>query len=214
VALQLVAVVAPDDRVRAAEALAAGADLLGGTVGDDPGVLPEVASGAGVGLDLHAGAVTGALLDRLAGFPQPIAVGHLLAPGVREERLAEAGVAVVVAPGRRCPPGALRRLLDAGVTVAAGSDHVRDHVHPLGRLDPLETAGHLVTAGLTAHEALAAVSGSARRVLGLPVLGVDEVVLIDACSPAEAIAAMPGGRVVSRDGQVVASTALEAWVAA
>ena len=91
--------------------------------------------------------------------------------------LAEAGVAVVTLPqtnlflqGRAHPVAtprgltALRPLLDAGVTVAAGGDNLQDPFNLVGRGDPLEAASLLVAAGhLLPEEALAAVSGSARR---------------------------------------------------
>ena len=216
---------------RAAEALARGADALGGAPrsGRELDALLSVAAEAGVDVDLHVDADTlPLLLDRVAdGFPGVVVAAHLTGVGelpVREqawlaERLAAAGVAVVLAPSadlrQRVRGASARLLLDAGVLVAAGADHARDAVHRTGRLDPLETAGLLVAAhGLAPHEALAAVSGSARRLLGLPALGRDEVVVIAACSPGEAIAAAPAERVVSRLGQVVASAALEAWVIA
>ena len=54
---------------------------------------------------------------------------------------------------------ALRRLLDAGVRVAAGADNVRDPFNPVGRSDALETASLLVTAGhLSLEEAVTAVT--------------------------------------------------------
>ena len=62
---------------------------------------------------------------------------------------------------------AVRALIDAGVTVAAGADNVRDPFNPTGRLDPLETASLLITAGhLDPEEALNAVSGAARSLDG------------------------------------------------
>ena len=63
---------------------------------------------------------------------------------------------------------ALRPLLDAGVTVAAGGDNLQDPFNLVGRGDPLEAASLLVAAGhLLPEEALAAVSGSARAAMGL-----------------------------------------------
>ena len=95
--------------------------------------------------------------------------------------LAEAGVAVITLPqtnlylqGRSHPVAtprgltALRPLLDAGVTVAAGGDNLQDPFNLVGRGDPLEAASLLVAAGhLLPEEALAAVSGSARAAMGL-----------------------------------------------
>jgi cytosine deaminase len=217
--------------VTPAEALAGGADAVGGAPRDtaELDALLEVAAGAGVAVDLHVDADTlPLLLERVEdGFPHAVVAAHLTGVGERSEReqaqwaerLAAAGVGVVLAPSadlrQRVRGASARLLLDAGVNVAAGGDRARDAVHRTGRLDPLETAGLLVAAhGLAPHEALAAVSGSARRLLGLPALGQDEVVVIAACSAGEAIAAAPAERVVSRLGQVVASAALEAWVIA
>jgi cytosine deaminase len=236
-------------RALAAEALAAGADLLGGApyLDDDPAgaydELMAIAIAAGKGLDLHVDETLDpavftlpALLERVeAGFPHPVTVDHVVSlavqpPAVRAgiaARLAAAGIGVVVPPATNLylqgrVPGtptargltAIRELLRAGVTVAAGSDNVRDPFNPTGRFDPLETASLLVTAGhLTPDEALAAVSGSARALMGLPE-APDEVVALPASSLADAVAAGPAERVVAREGRVVARTAVDAWVVA
>lgn len=70
----------------------------------------------------------------------------------------------------------LRALLEAGVAVAAGGDNLRDPFNPMGRADPFETTSLLVTAAhLDVDQALHAVCGGARQVLGLdpagPVVG-------------------------------------------
>ncbi|WP_053226380.1 amidohydrolase family protein [Solirubrobacter soli] len=229
-----------DVKALAAEALAAGADLLGGApwLDADPAgaydAVVELAHTAGVGLDLHVDETLDprvftlpALLDRVeGGFPHPVAVDHLVSLPLQDdpvrartaERLATAGVGVVALPatnlylqgreaGALASRGltAVRELLDAGVTVAAGGDNVRDPFNPTGRLDPLETAGLLVTAAhLSLDEALAAVSDSARALMGLAP-STDSVTL-PASSLADAIAAAPVDRVVERDGRVVART--------
>lgn len=104
----------------------------------------------------------------------------------------------------------LHALLQAGVPLAAGGDHLRDALHPMGRADAFETAALLAAAGgLTAADAYAAVSTGARAVLGLPAAGpepgaVADLVAVRAGSLAEALAAPPTDRIVIRHGRVVA----------
>lgn len=241
-----------DARALAAEALASGADVLGGApyLDDDPpsayDELVRIAANAGAGLDLHVDETLQPevftlpqLIDRVEkGFPQPVAVDHIVSLAVQPaavqrgvaERLGAAGIAVVVAPatelylqdrGPTTPSArgltAIRTLLAAGVTVAAGADNVCDPFNPTGRFDPLETASLLVTAGhLDPTEALAAVSVSARSVMGLalpsPARAEADRLTVRAASIAEAIAAGPAERVVVRGGRVVARSTVEEWV--
>jgi cytosine deaminase len=85
------------------------------------------------------------------------------------------------------------------VNVAAGADNLQDPFNPVGRADPLETAGLMI---MTAHvlpvDALDMVSGAARRAMGLG--PGDDHVAIRACSIREAIAFGPPDRVVFRNG--------------
>src|SRR5262249_39142673 len=96
------------------------------------------------------------------------------------DRVAAAGIAVICLPltnlylqGRDHTPAprgltALRILRAAGVTVAAGGDHPQGPFNGPGRADPMEVAGLLVLAGHeTPASAYSAVSGDARRALGL-----------------------------------------------
>jgi cytosine/creatinine deaminase len=242
-----------DVRALAAQALAAGADVLGGApyLDDDPpsayDELVRIAANAGTGLDLHVDETLRPevftlpqLIDRVEqGFPQPVVVDHIVSLAQQPEvvrrrvaeRLAAARIAVVVAPatelylqdrGPWTPSTrgltAIRTLLAAGVTVAAGADNVRDPFNPTGRFDPLETASLLVTAGhLEPAEALAAVSDCARSVMGLaaPSLAgaAGDRLSVRAASIADAIAAGPAERVVVRGGRVVARTVVEERVA-
>ena len=204
-------------------------------------VLVAAALEAGVGLDLHVDETLDPgtftlpwLIDRVAGgFPHPVVVDHVVSlavqpPGVRHataERLAAQGIGVITLPatnlylqgrGEGTPTArgltAIRTLLDAGVTVAAGADNVRDPFNPTGRLDPLETASLLVTAGhLTPDEALAAVTTAPRALLGLPPATDGDVVALPASSVSDAIAGAPPQRVVSREGRVVARTTVTTW---
>jgi cytosine deaminase len=104
--------------------------------------------------------------------------------------------------------------MDAGVTVAGGGDNVQDPFNPLGRADPLETAGLLVAAAhLRPAEAYEAVSTAARQVMGLPAVEVAagfpaELLAIRAASIGEALARATEDRVVIHDGRVVARTSV------
>jgi cytosine deaminase len=139
------------------------------------------------------------------------------------EVVAEAGVAVVTLPqtnlflqGRQHPTGtprgltALRPLLAAGATLAAGGDNLQDPFNLVGRGDPLEAASLLVAAGhLRPEEAYQAVSNASRVALGLPPVEVvpaapAELLAIRACSVREAIAFAPADRIVIHRGRVVA----------
>jgi cytosine/creatinine deaminase len=166
------------------------------------------------------------------GFPYGATASHCVSLGVQPPeraaevaaRVAAARVAVVCNPqtnlflqarGQNSAPvrglTALRALLDAGVTVAGGGDNLRDPFNPVGRVDPLETASLLVTAGhLTPEEAYAAVSTGARAAMGLPEVQVApgfpaELLAVQASSLGEAIAGGTG-RVVIHRGRMVSRT--------
>ena len=145
------------------------------------------------------------------------------------ESVSAAGVAVITLPqtnlflqGRdqrvATPRGltALRSLLDAGVTLGAGADNVRDPFNLMGRGDPLETAALLVMAGhLSPDEAYAAVSCGARAALGLdPVATVTagmtaDLLSVVGSSLGDAIARADARRIVWKSGKVVARTTFE-----
>jgi cytosine deaminase len=165
------------------------------------------------------------------GFPHRVAASHCVSLGMQEldtqrevsDRVAAAGVAVVTLPqtnlflqGRdrstAVPRGltAIRPLLAAGATVAAGADNLQDPFNLVGRADPLETAALLVMAGhLTPDDAYHAVSTASRAAMGLePVVVAPgspaELLAVPAASLREAIAAAPAGRVVIHRGRIVA----------
>ena len=201
----------------------------------------SLASEFGRAIDLHTDETLDAAVLHLphfadlvatTGFPHGATASHCVSLGVQSpERAAEvaakvaaASVAVVCnpqtnlflqareqdsAPVRGLT--ALRVLLDAGVTVAGGGDNLRDPFNPVGRVDPLETASLLVTAGhLTPEEAYAAVSTGARAAMGLPEVQVApgfpaELLAVRASSLGEAIA---GGtsRIVIHHGRIVSRT--------
>lgn len=146
-----------------AEALALGADLVGGLDplgidGDLQGHLDVVFGlavrfGRGVDIHLHDAGEAGlgeilAIADRTqtAGLGGRVTVSHAFALGSvpqdaaarAAERLAAAGVSILTsAPGTAAMPP-VRLLRGAGVTVFAGSDNVRDAWSPFGNASMLE----------------------------------------------------------------------------
>ena len=141
--------------------------------------------------------------------------------------LAGAGVALVVLPqtnlglqGRGLAtrvPRALAPigvLAEAGVLVAAGGDNWRDPFNPVGRIDPMETASLLVSAGhLTTTRAYELVSTAARAVLGLPPAAlrpgdVADLLAIEADDLGEAVASGTPQRMVWHRGRLVADTSV------
>lgn len=217
------------------DALKMGASVVGGCPDLDPdptgyvAAVLEVASEHGCPVDLHTDATDPARLARFAAMAGGLRPGVALGPcgglaglpaelaAATADRLAAAGVTVVCLPqggcgtaeGRGSAP--VRLLRSAGVRVAAGSGALRDVSNPVGRGDPLEAAYLLAShQGLPAEDAYAAVSTSARAVLGLP------EVRVEAGFPAELLAVRGEGlagalslaysRVVVHGGRVVART--------
>jgi cytosine/creatinine deaminase len=244
-----------EHRALLADALAAGADAVGGAPyrdADPPAALRaclEAAGAASAPVDLHTDETLDPDVLTLAdladavhatGFAHGVTASHAVSLGTQEpavaadvaRRVARAGVAVVCLPATNLflqgrahtsaiPRGltALRALADAGVTVAAGGDNVRDPFNPLGRGDPLETAALLVLAGhVDPVAAYAAVSTQARAALGLPPVTVTEgapadLLAVRADGVADALATATPDRVVVRGGEVVARTQVSSWVA-
>ena len=140
-------------------------------------VLLEIAADHGRMVDLHTDetlnpCVLGLrdLAARVAksGFPHRVAASHCVSLGVQPlglqrevaAEVAAAGVGVVTLPQTNlylqardvpvAPPRgltAIRPLLDAGATVAAGADNLQDPFNLVGRADPMETAALMVMAG-------------------------------------------------------------------
>jgi cytosine/creatinine deaminase len=212
--------------------------------------LLDLAERRGIAVDLHTdeqlnpGMLTIRELARQVsarGLTQRVTASHCVSlgcldPDVLADVLAEvreAGLAVVTLPitnlylqGRQSAPPvprgltAVRALLAAGVTVAAGGDNVRDPFNPVGRADPFETTSLLVTAGhLDARQALHAVTDAGRTVLGLPPAGLfrgglADLVAVEADDVTDVLAGAAGSRVVLRRGRVVAATTVERRTAA
>jgi cytosine deaminase len=142
-------------------------------------------------------------------------------------RLADVGIAVVSLPSTNLwlqsrtipsamPRGvtAVRALLDAGVPVATGSDNIEDPFCPVGRADPFDAARLLsLAAHLSPEEAWAAVTSSARAVMGLPAALLEvgataDLVAIEGRDLLDALARGSARRTVVHGGQVVATTSV------
>jgi cytosine deaminase len=144
------------------------------------------------------------------GMPDPAVVDPLIGA------LADAGIAIcTTAPASR-PVPAIKRLMQAGVTVCAGSDGIRDTWGPYGNADMLERAMFVGLRNNLRRDdelemALATCTTEGARALGLRDYGIDigcaaDFVLVKAETIAEAVAQRPGNRVVVRRGRVVAGS--------
>jgi cytosine deaminase len=174
------------------------------------------------------------------GFPHAVTASHCVSLGIQApdvqaqvaKEVAAAGISVVALPqtnlylqGRgseTSPPRgltAIHALLSAGATVAGGSDNVQDPFNPLGRGDPLETAGLLVAAGhLTPAKAYELVSAGARSAMGLPAVEVApgspcDLLAVAGSSLSEVVATTTEDRYVLSKGELVARTRVERYVA-
>jgi cytosine/creatinine deaminase len=201
----------------------------------------DIAGEHGLPLDLHTDETLDphALgLEQLARrvldtqFEPLVTASHCVSLGVQTEArqreiaelVAEAGIGVVALPhtnlflqGRdhqsAMPRGltAVKALRAAGVTVCAGADNLQDPFNPVGRGDPLETAGLMIMAAhLLPDQAFAAVSSDVRRVIGIPPVTISvgapaDLVAIPARTVREAIAFGPARRHVFVAGRRVVS---------
>lgn len=220
-------------------AVAAGADLVGGLdpagidgdVGGHLDAVFAIARRRGVGIDIHLhdpgplGAFELrdiAARSEAAGLQGRVAVSHAYALGAIDDAefgrtaagLARAGVAIMTnAPGTGPMPPVLR-LRDAGVTVFAGSDNIRDAWWPYGDGDMLDRAAVIgyrqgfFTDQDLAH-AFAMATALPAEVLGLVGYGLAvgdtaDLVLLPCGSVAEAVLERPKARTVFKRGQIVA----------
>ena len=152
------------------QALAAGADLIGGL--DPQGIDNDVRGhldvvfglagkhGKGVDIHLHDGGEAGGveLCDIAArtlamGMQGKVVVSHAFALGMLDERsfattadaLARAGVAIMTSSPPPVPVPPVRRLMEHGVAVFAASDNIRDCWSPFGNGDMLDRAAIVAT---------------------------------------------------------------------
>ena len=220
-------------------ALGAGADVVGGLdpcgIDRDPkGQLDAVFAlaerhGKPVDIHLHEEGELGAFSmemiierTRAHGMQGRVTISHAFCLGMpdrdRARALTEAlaqeriAIATVATPSRPVPAAA--ELRDAGVTLCAGSDGIRDTWGPYGNADMLERAMLL---GLRnnfrrdedVEHALRVCTHGGASVMGLDGYGLDEgawadLALVDAEAVAEAVAAHPPRRLVLKRGRVVA----------
>ena len=203
--------------------------------------LIELAGELNCDLDLHTDEHTDSnrlsiedLANRVlnSGLRQAVVASHCVSLGMQtetvqkrvSERVAEAGISVIALPhtnlflqGRdfqtATPRGltAVSSLRKSGVKVAFGADNLQDPFNPIGRGDPLESAGlAILTAHLLPNEAFDSVSTVARQVMGLtdsgPKVGATaNLMLTQAGSTREAIANTPPRNLVLYKGQITHS---------
>lgn len=219
--------------------LVGGAPHIGDDASADLQRLLAIAASRGIGVDIHTdenlfGDVTlteMALTVRDWPESMPVTAGHCVRLGTLSHDELDAVIVEVLASDIgivtlpitnlylqgwehpvSTPRGltATRRLLDAGVRLAAGADNVRDPFNPVGRSDALETASLLVTAGhLTVTEAYDAVSSGARDVMRLPLAGVivgakAELLAVRGKNLADVVANAPADRYVFHRGRLIA----------
>ena len=209
----------------------------------------DIAGEAGVPLDLHTDETLNPrmlTLEHLAeqvsrtGFAHGVTASHCVSLGVQPpdvqqrvaEKVAAAGVAVVALPqtnlylqGREHPEStprgltAVRPLLAAGATVAAGGDNLRDAFHPAGRGDALEVGALMVTAGhLSVPAALHTLTAAGRTALRRAPVALApgdraDLVAVRAADANEALGAAGPDRLVWSGGRLVARTRLDTQLA-
>ncbi|CDX27183.1 Cytosine deaminase [Mesorhizobium sp. ORS 3324] len=221
------------------EALKLGCELIGGLDpasfdGDVKGHLDVVFGlaekrGVGVDIHLHDGGTLGlfeieeiAARTKALGMGGKVAISHAYALGDISadalaragDRLAAAGVAIMTnAPGNHpFPPVAALR--EAGVTVFAGSDNIRDSWWPYGDGDMLNRANMIgYRSGFYEDSELEAacdvVSHAGAKALGLEGYGIAvgakaDFVTLRAEHVPEAVVAVPKPRTVYRAGKAIA----------
>jgi len=231
--------VRPGTRELLDEALAQGADVVGGLdsasfEGDIEAHLALVFAlaerhGKGIDLHLHDGGQLGLhTLDRMAARTRAaslegrVVASHAYALGEvprdammrTAENLAAANVAIMTnAPGDHPFPPVLA-LRDAGVTVFAGNDDIRDSWWPYGDGDMLERAMMIgYRSGFNTDDELACafdmITQAPANVLGIPDYGLTigslaDLVVVDADHAQMAVVARPVRRGVYKSGRLVA----------
>ncbi|GAA2647236.1 amidohydrolase [Nonomuraea recticatena] len=222
------------------EALKSGVEAIGGIdpagIDRDPvrhlDTVFELASryGAAVDIHLHDGGTLGAwelelIIERTAalGLGGRVTVSHAYAlgqiDGAHQDRLAkglaEAGVAVATAAVYSFPVPPVRKLREAGVTVACGHDGIRDLWGPYGSGDMLERAMHLAyrstfRADADIELALEAATYGGARALGLPGYGLSvgdqaDLVVVPVGGAAEAVVTHPPRSLVMKRGVLLSA---------
>ncbi|KLK91657.1 cytosine deaminase [Microvirga vignae] len=231
------------------EALRLGAHVVGGldpsAIDRDPkghlDVIFRLAERFGVPVDIHLhepaelGAFSMELIierTRALSMQGKVTISHAFCLGMADQdyvaslidSLAEARVHILTTAPASRPVPPVKRLVEAGVVVAAGSDGVRDTWGPYGNADMLERA---VLVGLRNNFrrddevalALDTCTMGGARLMGLEDYGLApgckaDLVLLDGETLAEAVVnraprriVIKGGRVVARNGQALIEVA-------
>jgi len=216
-------------------AVGAGADLVGGLDprsidGDAAGqldVIFAIAQRRGVGIDIHLhDADPGgneqlrdiAARTQAAGLGGTVTVSHAFSLGTPDrkdfertaEALARARVSILTSAPGAAPMPPVKALLDAGVSVFAGSDNIRDTWSPLGSGDMLDRAmlvawrqGFRRDADLALAYDLCSRFGA--KAMGLPSRGLEvgdraDLIVVEADSLGDAVARRPSRKYVIRGG--------------
>jgi cytosine/creatinine deaminase len=221
------------------QALRLGAETVGGldpcAIDRDPkGHLDTVFAmaeqfGRGVDIHLHEPGEMGAFSleliierTRALGMAGRVIVSHAFCLGTPDPSLvdpliaaiAEAGIAIMTTAPAYRPVPAVKRLVEAGITVCAGSDGIRDTWGPYGNADMLERAMFVGLRNNFRRDdevaiAFGTVTTGGAKALGLIDYGLapgcgGDIVLVAAETIAEAVAQRPGMRTVVKRGRVVA----------
>ena len=221
------------------QALRLGAETVGGldpcAIDRDPkGHLDAVFGlaerfGRGVDIHLHEPGEMGAFSmeliverTRALGMAGRVVISHAFCLGMPDQgvvdpliaALADAGIAVMTTGPASRPAPPVKRLMEAGVVVCAGSDGIRDTWGPYGNADMLERAMFVGLRNNLRRDdelalALDVVTAGGARALGIEGYGlapgcIGDLVLVAAETVAEAVAQRPGGRTVVKRGRVVA----------
>jgi len=219
-------------------ALRLGAEAVGGldpcAIDDPKGHVDTVFGlaekfGRGVDIHLHEPGEMGAfsmelIIERTIalGMQGKVMVSHAFCLGMPDATvvdaliaaLAEARIAIMTTGSASRPVPPLKRLVQAGVVVCAGSDGIHDTWGPYGNADMLER-GMFVGQRYNLRRddelalALDVVTVGGARALGLEGYGLapgcgGDLVLVEAETTAEAVAQRPGRRTVVKRGRVVA----------
>ncbi len=141
------------------------------------------------------------------GMPDESVVGPLI------ERIARAGIAIMTTAPASRPVPPVKRLRAAGITVCAGNDGIRDTWGPYGNGDMLERAMLLGLRNNFRRDdeldiALETITTGGATALRLADYGIAsgnqaDLVLVDAETIAEAIAARPAGRTTIKRGKIL-----------
>lgn len=174
------------------------------------------------------------------GLEGTVNASHCVSHGLKPEEeqreiasaLAHADITVVTLPRsnlylqargiHEAPPrgtAGVQAMLDEGVTVGGGADNCQDPFYSIGKCDPLETAGLLVSVcHQTSDKAFEMVTNAIRTITSRPHLDFRpgspaDFVAIETDSIRAAIADQPAARTVVHRGRVVAHTTVDTWVA-